>query len=106
VEGVRRALKESISRGNPPVPPVTGKWPKPLLPQYAGVKSWSACARGASTWSISKNDDGDFKIIGYKVDPKGYWAEDRDQDIEFPAGTSIDDVIDRIIVILKRAAQG
>ena len=35
---------------------------------------------------------------------KGYWEEDPDQTIEFRRGTSIDEVIDRMIVILQDAA--
>jgi hypothetical protein len=103
---LRKALLEVIAKKNPIVPPVTGKWPKSLLPKYAGVKSWSAFMRDASAWSIKENGDGIFKIVGYRTHADGYWTEDRDQDIEFPPGTRIDDVVDRMIAILRQAAQG
>jgi hypothetical protein len=44
----------------------------PLLPKSAGVKSWSAFYRNASTWSIIE-DDGVYKILSYRKHPKGYW---------------------------------
>jgi hypothetical protein len=74
-----------------------------VILKYTGDKSWSAFMRGASVWSIYEKD-GLFQIKPYRVHPKGYWVPDRDQSINFPSGTSIDAVIDRMITILQSAA--
>jgi hypothetical protein len=105
-EGVRRAFLDAIARKNVAVlPHVKGtKWPRPVLLKYAGVRSWSAFARGTSLWHIEGNE-GAYKIIGNRLHPKGYWVEDRDQKIEFPPGSTTDDVIDRMIAILQEAAR-
>lgn len=102
-EGLRAAFRDAVARKNIDVPPVKGKWPPPILPKYAGVKSSAAFDRDASTWNIQE-DEGKYKIVSYRRHPEGYWAEDRDQTIEFPPGTSMDAVIDRMIAILQEAA--
>ena len=102
-EGLRTAFRDAVARKNIDVPPVKGKWPPPILPKYAGVKSSAAFDRDASTWNIQE-DEGKCKIVGYRRHPEGYWAEDRDQTIEFPPGTLMDAVIDRMIAILQEAA--
>ena len=103
-EALRIAFREVIARKNVDVPPVKGKWPPPVLPKYAGVKTSAAFDRGTSTWNIQEDDE-KYKIVGYRRHPDGYWAEDRAQTIEFLARTSLDDVIDRMITILQDAVQ-
>lgn len=102
-EGLRTAFRDTIARKNVDVPPVKGKWPPPILPKYAGVKTSAAFDRGTSTWNIQEDDE-KYKIVGYRRHPDGYWAEDRTQTIEFPPGTSLDTVIDQMIAILQEAA--
>src|SRR5215469_12558126 len=58
---LRRSLLDAIGRGNAAVPLLTDKRP-PLLPKYAGVKSWSAFASSALTWNI-KESEGVFQIV-------------------------------------------
>ena len=103
-EGVRRALLDAKGRGNVAVPPRKGKPPSPLLPKYAGVKSWSAFARSSSSWNITEND-GIYRIIAHRMHPDGYWVEDQNQKIEFSFGTNVDAVIDCMIAILQAAAR-
>lgn len=103
-EDLRRAFRETIARKNVAVPLVKGKRPPPVLLKYAGVRSWSAFARDASTWNIEEND-GAFQIVGHRMHPKGYWVEDPEQKIEFPRSTPVDNVIDRMIAILQEAAR-
>jgi hypothetical protein len=103
-EGIRSAFRDTIARKNIDVPPVKGKWPPPILPKYARVTSWAAFDRGASTWNIQEDDER-YKIVGYRKHPDGYRVEDQAQKIEFPPGTSIDTVVDRLIAILQQAAQ-
>jgi hypothetical protein len=102
-EGLRRAFLDTIARKNAAVPLQKGKWPRPVVLKYAGVKTWSAFARDASVWSLEEKD-GTHQIIGYRKHSKGYWVEDPDQKIDFPLGTPVDDVIDRMIAILQHAA--
>jgi hypothetical protein len=72
--------------------------------EYAGVKSWSAFARDASQWSI-EDDSGKYLIVGYRTHPKGYWEQDPDQKTAFPSGSTVDDVVARMIAILQDAAR-
>ena len=105
-EGVRRALLAAIARKNAVIPDRDAKAVRapPLLPKYAGVRSLSAFFRGASTWSIIE-DDGNYKILCHRKHPKGYWQPDLGQEIQFPVGTTADDVVDRMIAILQEAAR-
>jgi hypothetical protein len=104
-EGLRRAFLDTIARENAIVPPPPkDNWPPPVLLKYAGVKTWSAFAHGASTWSL-KEKDGAYEIVGYRTHQKGYWEEDPNQKTNFPPGTPVGDVIDRMIAILQDAAR-
>lgn len=106
IERVRRAFRDTTARKNVAVLPHRKgtKWPPPLMPKYAGLKSWSAFARSASTWNIVDNE-GRYQIVGHRMHPDGYWVEDPNQKIVFPPGASLDDVIDRMIAILQDAAR-
>jgi hypothetical protein len=105
-EEVRRALLETVARKNVVIPDPDPKALRapPLILKYAGVKSWSAFYRNASTWSISE-DDGLYKILNYRKHLKGSWREDPAQEIQFPVGTTMDDVVDRMISILQDTAR-
>jgi|SRR6185437_15913958 hypothetical protein len=105
LDAVREALRESLRRGNAIIPdpgPQELRAPPAIL-KYARVRSWSAFFRTASTWSI-RDDDGLFKIIGYRKHPKGYWEQDIENEIKFPLGTNVEEVIDRVIVLLQQTA--
>ena len=101
---LHRAFCDTIARKNAIVSnPPKDKWPAPVVLKYAGAKTWSGFARGASLWSI-KEMNGEYRIVGYRTHPKGYWEQDSEQVIEFPPATSLDTVIDRMIEILQGAA--
>jgi hypothetical protein len=105
IEAVRQALRATIARGNPAIPhPPRGTRLQPVVLKYAGVKTWSAFARYATRWRI-REKDGSYQIGGYRKHEKGYWVEDPEQTIQFPAGTTVDEVIDRTIAILQDAAR-
>jgi hypothetical protein len=70
--------------------------------KYAGVKTWAAFARSASSWSV-KEQDGKYQIIGYRTHHDGHWEEDPEQRITFPPRSTQDEVIDRMIAILQDA---
>jgi hypothetical protein len=97
-EAVRRTLLDTIARKNPtiPAPDRKARDAPSIILKYAGVRGWSAFYRNASTWSIGE-DDGVYKIIGYCKHSKGYWQQDLEQQIQFPVGTTVDDVVDRMI---------
>ena len=105
-DAMRQAFHATIARGNPPTPHYThprGVYPQPVVLKYAGVKSWSAFARGASSWTI-KEKNGVYQIVGYRMRPDG-WVEDPEQTTNFPPGSSVDEVIERMIAILQGAAR-
>jgi hypothetical protein len=103
-EALRRALRDAISRGNPPAPRYPpGGHPQPVVVKYAGVKSWSAFARGTLPWGISERE-GNYQIVGYCRHPDG-WREDPKQKVDLPAGSTVDDAIDRMMAILQDAAR-
>jgi hypothetical protein len=99
---LRRSLSETAARGHPPTGPYPRPNPLPLVAKYAGVKRWGDFARGASPWTIEERN-GIYTIVGYRREPNN-WAEDPEQTINFPLGTGLDQVIDRMIEILQSAA--
>jgi hypothetical protein len=106
-EALRRALHDVMARGNAIIPtPKRNAYPPPVLPKYAGEKTWSAFMRGVSEWKINEKD-GSYQIVQYRENPKGdgSWVEDPDRKVEFSPETTIDDVIDRLIAIVQDAAR-
>jgi hypothetical protein len=62
-DALRRAFHNVMEEGNKIVPtPKRDAFPPPILPKYAGVKSWSAFMKGASYWAINK-DNGNYDIL-------------------------------------------
>jgi hypothetical protein len=103
-DAVRQALRNAISRGNPPAPRYPpGGHPQPVVIKYARVKSWSAFARGTSPWGIDETD-GKYQITAYSRHPDG-WRENPDQKVNLPAGSTADDAIERMIAILQDVAR-
>jgi hypothetical protein len=100
---LQRALRDAMRKGNATIPtPKRTEYPPPVLPKYAGLKSWSEFMQGASEWKILERN-GNYKIVPYCEDPEGSgsWLENSAHKIEFPPGSTIDDVIDRMIAILQ-----
>jgi hypothetical protein len=102
-EALRRAFHETITRGNPPTGQYPRPYPQPVVVKHAGMKNWSTFARGASPWMIELLDR-TCRIVGHRREPNN-WAEDPEQSVEFPQGTTLDEVIDRMIAILQEAAR-
>jgi hypothetical protein len=104
-EVVRQSLQTTIARGNPMVPILRRRdCPPPVILKYAGIKSWSGFERGMSFWTIDETD-GTFRIARQRKEPDGMWRDDPEQTINLPAGSTIDDVINRMIPILQGAAR-
>lgn len=104
-DALRQAMAAMIARGNPDVPMLLRReWPPPVVLKYAGVKTWSAFERGIQLWALTEKD-GRFQIAGNTKQPDGMWKDDPRQTIIFPPGSTVDDVIDRMIAILQDAAR-
>lgn len=103
--GLRKAFLDTIARKNNSVSPSSEEIRgRPVILKYSRDRNWSAFQRGASIWHIKEND-GNYQIIPYSTQQKGYWAPDLDHAIEFHPGTMVTDVIDRMIAILQNAAR-
>jgi hypothetical protein len=101
IDGTRRALQTAIVRGNPAVPILRrSEIPPPLLPKYAGVKSWSAFERGMMFWTI-KEKNGAFQIAGQSKRADRGWRTDPERTIDFPPASTMEVVIDRMITIMQ-----
>ena len=104
-EALRHALHDAFARGNPTVPYLPrAQHPPPVLPKYTGVKDWNAFVRGTATWSIDETN-GAYAINRKKKSVQGEWIRDPDQTVTMPPGSTIDDLIDRMIAILQEAAR-
>jgi hypothetical protein len=104
-EALRRALYETIARGNPQVPSFkNSEWPPPVNLKYAGVKTWNAFARNASLWSIEEKD-GQFRIYSYKKDGHGGWDQDQEHVELLPPGSTVNELIEHMIAILQEATR-
>ena len=100
---LRHALGEALTRGNPTVPRLLrANRPEPVMPKHAGVKTWAAFERGTSFWWL-REDEGLYNITGLKRGRYGGQVPDHDREEDFPAGTSVETVIDRMIAILQSA---
>jgi len=75
----------------------------PVLCKYAGVKSWGTFARSASLWVMAEKD-GVFRIEPNTRDSRGAFTPDRDAIETLPAGSTTDELIERMIEILQEAA--
>jgi hypothetical protein len=103
-DGVRKALRETIARGNPVVPILRrSEIPPPVLLKHAGIKNWSAFERGMAFWTFKKKD-GAFQIAGQSKRDDGGWRADLDRTIDFPPNLVMDDVIERIVAVVQEEA--
>ena len=103
-QALQEALKTAIGRGNPMIPtPTRANMPPPLMPKYAGVKDWNTFARSAATWKISERN-GAYQIIRGKDAVRGRFDEDPERTVALPLGSTIDDVIERLIPLMQEAA--
>ncbi|HWE75007.1 MAG TPA: hypothetical protein VG328_17735 [Stellaceae bacterium] len=98
---LRTALRETIARGNPVVE--YDREAPPVLCKYAGVKSWSTFARNASLW-VMDDTNGALRIEPNTRDSRGAFSPDKTVIETLPAGSTIDDLTDRMIAVLQEAA--
>ena len=106
---LRQAILVAIGRGNPPISQDdantrVGRKDRPLL-KAAGVRSWYVLDRQtAGLWS-STDRNGVYEIrVDQPMEPRG-WHEDKSKRVQFPPGTSVEDVITRLITMIQERAQ-
>ena len=105
-DGLRHALLDAIARKNVIVPPPPkDNWPPPVLLKYAGVKTWSAFARGAC--GLEHRREGRDIPNRRAIEPiaMDIGRKIPDQKTNFPPDTTVHDVVERMIAILQDAAQ-
>jgi hypothetical protein len=101
---LRRAFQETIARGNPIIPSLSPiNPPEPVLLKYAGVKTWTAFARGTSVWLLQETD-GVCQIKPYRRSQPRGWEQDPARFITLPAGTNVDAACGRMVAVLQEAA--
>lgn len=101
---LKQAFVDTATRGNPIVLNPPPNAPRNfVLPKYAGVKSMAAFYRGLQIWHLSEYGNV-YEIVGQKPRSDRGWEDDPDNAVTFPAGTKLDEVIDRAIAILQAAS--
>jgi hypothetical protein len=106
---LRQAIMTAIERGNPPISRAevralsNGK-NSPML-AATGARSWDTLDRQMiGSWSITDRN-GVYEIrVDQPMEPRG-WHEEKAKRVEFPPGTSIEDVIERLIAMIQERAQ-
>ncbi len=103
-ENLQRAIKAAINKGNPVVPaPTRDTFPKPVLPKYAKVKSWSAFERGTLPWTIEEKS-GIYQIAPGRKRPDRGWEDDPTKIESLPPGTTLDEVARRVVALVQSSA--
>jgi hypothetical protein len=103
-DDLRNALRETFARGNPIVSSLPRyDRPDPVVLKYAGVKTFSAFARGTLVWRVEEREDV-FKIVPQKNGQPRGWVDDNERTVEFPPGAVVDEVCDRLISMIQAAA--
>jgi hypothetical protein len=102
---LRCALLETIARGNPIIASSSPKdHSDPVVPKYAGLKTWTAFYRGASVWLLNERN-GNYQIQPYRRRKDKGWEQDPSQYITLPPGTDVNAACERFIAVLQEAAK-
>lgn len=106
---LRGAIVRAIKRGNPTISidqyrSLSGNKHSVLL-KATGARSWSVLDRQINgLWSVAE-EDGLYAIrVKQPMQPRG-WHEDKTKRVEFPPGTPVDEVIDRLIAMIQECAR-
>lgn len=104
-KALQSAIVEAICKGNPVVPtPTRAAFPKPVLLNYAKVKSWSAFEKNALVWTIDEKA-GNYQIKpGRRRTDRG-WEDDPERLEPLPPGTTLDTAAQRLASLVQLAAQ-
>jgi hypothetical protein len=108
-ERLRQAIQAAIERGNPSISRDEARVrlhrkDDPLL-QATGARSWFALDRETKgLWGLIEKD-GLYQIrVSQPMKTHG-WHEDETKRVLFPPGTAIEDVIDRLIMMMQECAR-
>jgi hypothetical protein len=108
-EKLRQAIVTAIGRGNPTISrdearALIHRKDPPTL-RATGASSWSVLDRETTgLWNITDRN-GLYQIrVDQPMQPRG-WHEDKTKKVEFPPGTPVEDVIDRLIAMIQERAQ-
>jgi hypothetical protein len=108
-ERLRQAILTAIGRGNPTISrdqarALLHSKDDPLL-KATGARSWHVLDRHTQgLWSIDENNELYQIRVDEPMQPRG-WHEDKSKRIEFPPGTPVEDVIDRLIAMIQECAR-
>jgi hypothetical protein len=76
---IAAVLDRLRARGNPVVPtPSPPDFPRPVVLDPAGVRSWRTFEKGARTWAIRWGDNG-LMLVPHRRRPDRGWQEDLDR---------------------------
>ncbi len=106
---LKQAIRIAVARGNPPI---SGEEVRRLnatlegsVLEAAGGRSWNKFDREKTgLWGFAEKN-GLYKIrVKKPMEPLG-WHEDKEKTVNFPAGTDIDEVIDRLVAMIQDRAR-
>ena len=95
---IRQAMKRVFMSENPiikrPDYPLT-----PVVLKYANVKTWAEFSRKSKLWHVSRDKN---RYIIYRTKRNGSsWVPERGQNLEFPIETSVEDVVEYVIELIR-----
>ncbi len=102
---LREAIVRAIGRGNPSISlnqyKSLSSSKRSVLLEATGTRSWDVLDRQINgLWSVTEID-GQYVIrVKQPMQPRG-WHEDKTKRVQFPPGTPVEDVIDRLIAIIQ-----
>jgi hypothetical protein len=105
-EDLREAILAAIKQGNPEISAeeyqARSRAKTGSLLEVTGSKSDYKFDREVSGW-WSVSDRGGLYAIGVDIPyPKYGWHEDKEKRVQFPADTSIDDVVSRVVAMMQQ----
>ena len=102
-EGLQRAIKDAMSKGNPIVPtPTRATFPKPVVLKHTKFKTWSAFGTGAECFEICEKGN-IFQIQQAQKTPSGGWEDNPAKIESLPPGTTPADVARRVVAMVQFA---
>jgi hypothetical protein len=109
-EKLRETILAALARGNPPTSldearATLSDSRNSAILKATHAKSWYALDRQTKgLWSV-REEDGLYEIrVDQPMETHG-WHEDETKRIRFPAGTAVEEVIDRLIAMIQECAR-
>ena len=101
---LRKAFHGVAARGNPSIPTLRREdHTESVVAKAAGVKTYTAFANRALSWTI-EDEDNVVRIKGQKKLPRGGWVDDPDNIATLPHGADQSKMIEELIRIVQTAA--